>query len=231
MTETHAMPAMPPRIAKLPRTRIMGMAAAPVPWFVTYFKGGEPCAYGEGEPDFRVADTRKLGLAIRAGLCWVCGEKLGAYKAFLIGPMCAVNRVTSEPPNHSECAIFSAQACPFLTRPHMRRNKSELPEETKNPAGIFVERNPGCACVWVTKTFNVFRPHAGGDGILLRLGDPTSVLWFAEGKQATREQVLASIDSGYPLLEREAREDTDPAAAVKALARERERAMQYLPAL
>ena len=74
-----------------------------VPWFVAWI---------DGVQDFRVIDTPKLGHAIRGKRCWICGEPLGVNKAFLIGPMCAINRVISEPPSHRDCAVFSARSSP-----------------------------------------------------------------------------------------------------------------------
>jgi hypothetical protein len=220
------LPPIPPHMFKLPRFRIMGMDA-PVPWFVAWFKDGERCRPGEGEPDFRVVDTEKFRRAVKEKLCWVCGEKLGQYMAFVIGPMCVVNRVTSEPPNHHDCALFSAQACPFLTRPNMRRNKKELPEQIVDPAGHFIERNPGAICVYITKSYKPFRAHAGGDGVLIKLGEPTGVNWFAEGRTATRAQVTASIESGYPALFKMAQQDGPDAIA--ELERERMAAEALLP--
>src|SRR5438477_249547 len=82
-------------------------------------------AKGEGEPDFRCADKRKFHRALKEKRCWVCGDKLGVHLAFVIGPMCAVNKVTSEPPCHLECAEYSVRICPFLSRPRMRRNEHD----------------------------------------------------------------------------------------------------------
>lgn len=220
---TQPLPPPPPRIAKLPKDH----RGFPVPWFATWFLNGEPCAPGQGEADFRVADSRKLQRAISQRLCWVCGEKLGNFLAFTIGPMCAVNRVTSEPPSHSECALFSAQACPFLVRPRMRRNTKDLPEQTEHPAGFFIERNPAVVCVWITKSYSVFRASAGGQGTLIKIGEPTSVFWFAEGKEATRAQVEASIESGMPLLMEMA--EKDGAEGITALTAQRMQANAFLP--
>lgn len=219
-----SLPPIPPRVAKLPRYEIMGMDA-PVPWFVQWLSDdGRPCAPGQGKPDFRIADGSKIGRAVRERLCWVCGEKLGTYMAFVIGPMCAVNRVTSEPPNHHDCAVFSAQACPFLSRPTMRRHAKNLPEQRIDPGGIMIERNPGVTCVWITKSYS---PIPVPGGALIRLGDPTDVLWFAKGLVATRKQVLASIESGYPVLLNIA--EQEGLAAVKELERLRINAEALVP--
>lgn len=40
--------------------------------------------------------------------CWVCYDKLGAHKAFLVEPVCAIPRTSVLPPAHLECAMFLA---------------------------------------------------------------------------------------------------------------------------
>lgn len=218
------LPPMPARIARLPRDH----RGFPVPWFVQWYQDGKACAFGQGTPDFRVADTSKIGRAIRHGHCWVCGEKVGTFKAFVIGPMCAINRTISEPPSHKDCAVFSATACPFLSRPRMKRNEKDLPEERQGAAGFGIRRNPGVACVWITRSYTPFRAPMGNAGILFEIGKPEEVLWFAEGRAATRSEVLASIDSGFPQLEELAiREGAD---AIRALGEYRARVLPLLPA-
>lgn len=174
----------------------------PVPWFVAMI---------DGEYHFPTADGKKLVQALRQRLCWVCGEHLGGYLSFVIGPMCVVNRVTSEPPNHHECAVFSAKACPFLTRPHMKRQK-EAPEGATPPPGNFIERNPGAVVVWTTKEHQLIKTS---EGFLFRVGEPTGVLWFAEGRAATRDEAMAALSSGLPILANVAHQEG--AAAVKEL--------------
>lgn len=221
MSLRQNLPALPPRMKKLP----LDHRGFPVPWFVAWFEDGEPCDSGKGVPDFRVVDTPKIGLAIKQRRCWVCGEHLGVHMAFVIGPMCAVNRVISEPPSHRDCAIFSATACPFLIQPRMRRNEKDLPGHNE-AAGFGLKRNPGAACVWITRRYELFRPHAGHDGILFQLGEPEETLWFANGRQATRAEVMDSIESGLPLLRAE---DEGP-EAVAALKVALDRAMKLVPA-
>ena len=214
MTDTkQPLPPMCGRIAKLPRDH----RGFPIPWFVA--------VQDDGTRDFRVADARKAALAIRNRLCWACGEQLGRFQAFVIGPMCVVNRVTSEPPCHQDCAEFSATACPFLIRPRMRRNEIDLPAGHTEPPGEFIKRNPGVACVYTTLTYRLFR--AGAGGTLIKLGEPTGVKWFAEGRPATRGQVRASINSGFPLLLDLARQQG--AEAVAELEFELQRAVALLP--
>lgn len=165
----------------------------PVPKFVAWING---------EPDFRVMSNTHFKACLQFRLCWLCGEKLGANIAFVIGPMCAVNRVSSEPPSHRECAIFGATACPFLARPEARRREAGLPEH-KPAAGCSIQRNPGVALVWVTrnaKAFNTPREEGIGTGVLFDVGQPQETLWFARGRAATREEVQQSVDEGMPAL-------------------------------
>ena len=111
--------------------------------------------------------------------------------------MCAVNRTSAEPPSHYDCAFYAAQACPFLTQPRMRRNEKDIPEDTREPAGIMLKRNPGVTLVWVTRHYKPFKAEGG---VLFRLGDPGRVEFYAEGRKATRSEIMASIDSGMPIL-------------------------------
>jgi hypothetical protein len=217
------LPAMPARIARLPRDH----RGFPVPWFVKWFKDGKPGAWGVGEPDFRVMNRERFAMALRHPHCWICGELMGVHRVFTIGPMCAINRVNSEPPSHRECAEFAVKTCPFLSRPRMRRNEHDLPADRQPAPGFHLDRNPGAVCLWETPTYKPFRPHSGHDGILFRLGDPVQVDWYASGRPATRAEVLASIDSDYPALEQIAH--LDGPEGVAALAAARARMLPLLP--
>jgi hypothetical protein len=175
----------------------------PVPWFVAWLDGdGKLANAGEPDvtPDFRVVDTRKFVRAVRERRCWLCGRPLGRFLAFVIGPMCAINRVNSEPPSHRECAEFGLRACPFLSRPRMRRNEVDLPVGMIPAAGVHLEHNPGAMCLWMTTSYRLIEPTHGQPGVLLELGEPTDLVWFAEGRLALRDEVEASIAKGLPQL-------------------------------
>lgn len=188
----------------------------PVPWF---------CAEVDGVPDFRVVDARKFTPALERRLCWLCGKPLGEYLAFAIGPMCAITRTVSEPPSHRECAQWAIQNCPFLTQKEHGYRTAGLPANVTEPAGLPITRQPGAACLWVTRRF---RPFDAGNGMLFKLGDPQSVTWWSHGRAATRAEVMASIDSGYPILLATAEEDgTEAIAELTAL---RERVLALVPA-
>ena len=220
-------PNMPSRIQGLPRDS----RGFPVPWFVAWFKGPDKMHEtipGAGEPDFRVIAAGKLARAYHAKLCWICGQPLGSFKVFVIGPMCVVNRVTSEPPSHRDCATFAAEACPFLTKPRMRRNDKGIEEMGGLSRGLHIDRNPGATALYQTNDYRPFKAGKESWNVLFQLGPPDRVDWFAEGKTATREQVLASIDSGFPLLMETAVKHDGP-EGVKELLKMRDAAMIHLP--
>jgi hypothetical protein len=210
---------IPDRILRLPVRR-----GYPVPWFVAWLDGETPVPRGQGVPDFRVLYPGVTALAHNRGLCWVCGGSLGRYRAFVLGPMCAVNRTSAEPPGHRECADWAARACPFLARPHARRREAGLPEEREAPAGIALLRNPGVALVWTTERYGTKRDPDGG--VLFDIGEPHHVAWWCEGREATRAEVQASIDSGEPALRALCEGE---AGAHAALDRYLERAQPLLP--
>lgn len=207
---------LPPRIRSLPRFR-----GYPVPWFV-----GEL----NGEPEFRGMNARKLVEAVKAKLCWVCGQQLGVHKTFTVGPMCGVNRVSAEPPSHYSCAEWAARNCPFLTRPHAkRREDDEFNAEKKPSAGFMIARNPGVALLWTVRDFKPFNDGKGG--VLFHLGEPEGLEFFREGRKATREEILASVDGGLPILLQACKDDPrDPAGAYTALDKLYKKFLTLIPA-
>jgi hypothetical protein len=213
--------AVPERIQKLP----MDEKGRYVPWFV---------AFTDGKPDFRCVDGRKIIPALQDRLCWICGQRLGRFLAFTIGPMCAINRISSEPPSHKECAIYACQVCPFLATPKMHRRERDLPEDMVAPAGISIRRNPGVVLIWITQDFQpiaIPQENGGvGSGMLFQVGEPTMLLWYCEGRPATRQEVIESIDSGLPLLKEAAELDSEPAESMAALERQYQRTLKLIPA-
>lgn len=194
------LPTPPARIARLP----IDERGYPVPFFVQWVKDGEPVPPGEGVPDHRIMDPTKMPRALRERLCWICGDKLGKYHTYSIGPMCAINRTISEPGSHLECARYATQACPFMARPHARRREAGRPETAVDAAGVHLHRNPGVMLLWTTTTpAKPYRTYGDGvsrDGILFDLPAPESVEAWCEGRKATWDEVAESIRSGLPLL-------------------------------
>jgi hypothetical protein len=228
-------PDLPERMKALPRDD----RGFPVPWFVAWILNGVDPAKAmaddmydvkdkfrpDSTPDFRVIAPRAREVALMERRCWVCGNVLGRFTCYVIGPMCAINRTTSEPGSHRECAEFSARNCPFLANPRMRRNEKNLPE-AGFVEGNHLDRNPGATCLWITdKAPKPFRVSTGG--FLIRIPEPTEVLWFASGRAATREEVVGSIDSGiHHLIGAAAQEGPE---AIAELANMKDIAMKYLP--
>ena len=208
---------MPGRIARLPRDK----HHRPVPWFVAFIGG---------TPDFRIIKPGAIEDALRHKLCWTCGFPFTRQedRAFVIGPMCAVNRISAEPPSHYDCALYSATHCPFLTTPRMVRRERHMPESAAVPAGVSIRRNPGVALVWITgyRTWSTFKDDQGGT--LINVGQPKRCEWYAEGRTATRAEVLTSIDSGLPILAEMAQAEGPRAEA--ELARMHDRALELVPA-
>jgi hypothetical protein len=217
------LPDMPPRIQRLPRDE----RGYPVPRFVEWLKNGKRVEREEpgANPDFRYADFDFRWRAFHNGRCWICGEPTGLHRVYVIGPMCIINRTTMEPACHRDCAEFAASACPFLVRPREKRNAKGLDPHASAP-GTLLKRNPGCVCLYEAKEAKAFNDGRGG--WLIRLGKPDRVDWWAEGRKATRAEIQASIDSGYPLLEAEA--NKDGIKALEELERLTFEALKFLPA-
>lgn len=223
---TVKLPHMPVNISHLPKDS----RGYPVPWFIQWMKDGEPTSFTEkgAEPDFRVMNTNKRIRAYKNDLCWICGRPLGQYRFFVVGPMCVINRVSSEPPSHRDCAEFAVKACPFLVRPRMRRlPMDDLPEESKSgPGGIMLPRNPGCTALYLVLGKD-YRAFDAGNGWLIQMGITQKVYWYSEGRTATREEVLESITSGYPFLYKLAVKDGKK--SVKDLEKMRDEALKLVP--
>jgi hypothetical protein len=185
---------LPLKMADLPRDE----RGFPVPKFVQWAADEQ----GTMKPDFRLADLNHLRRCVVYRCCWLCGQAMGVNKVFVIGPMCCVNRISSEPPCHYDCAYFAARNCPFLTKPlARRRDTSDLPDT--HAAGIMIDRNPGVCALWVTHDYKTF----DANGLLFQLGKPERVEFYSQGRRATREEVSHSVDTGLPLLRDMARRE------------------------
>jgi hypothetical protein len=60
-----------------------------------------------------------------------------------------------------------------------------------------LQHNPGAQAIWITKSAKAERNR---NGLLFFIGEPTEVLWYAQGRIATRAEILASFDIGLPKL-------------------------------
>ena len=171
----------------------------PVPWFVAWI---------DGKPQFPIMDGEKFVKAIKEQRCWICGGPMDkALKAFVAGPMCAINRTSAEPPSHLGCAEFAVKNCPFLVNPKMRRIENELTEKCSS-AGVMIRRNPGVSLIWVTKGYEIFRDHRGG--VLIDIGTPVSISAWHKGTRTYDKAIIEeSVNSGLHELEKLCTSDKD----------------------
>jgi hypothetical protein len=188
----------------------------PVPWFVSFIGG---------KWDFVNLDRRKIGEAHKRKLCWLCGQPLGQFMCFPIGPMCSINRISSEPPAHRDCAEYAVRACPFLARPSARRNEAAQVAGSIAGPGVPLEHNPGAVLIWITKHYSLMQLD---NGVLFQLGEPIEVAWYCEGRAATRAEIEAAIAKGLPLLRKAA--ESDGPGGLAELEQYIKRAERLLPA-
>jgi hypothetical protein len=201
-----------------------------VPYFVAWHDdAGRRVEAGEGTPDFRVVDPRKMAFAVKYKRCWLCGEQLGRHYAFVLGPMCTINRIISEPPSHRQCAQYALQACPFMVQPRMRRNeKTPYAGPIIPAAGLHSGGNPGGMVEWICADYRPVRADIGHDGTLFKVGEPSSVTWWTEGRHATRAEAAEVLRAGYERL-KETTTKHDGPDGVAELDRLTRQAEQFLP--
>jgi Phage Tail Collar Domain len=210
---------IPKRLAHLPVDAKWGL---PVPYFVEWL---------DGKPEFRIADGDAWLNCVQSEVCWICGQKLGNYRAFVIGPMCSINRVSADPPGHRECMEYATQVCPFMLNPKFERREANRPAEydKTSMAGFPIERNPGVMLLWVTRRGDYQLISDGGHGYLFSLkAEPVHTAWYCEGRMATRAEIDQSIKGGFPILFEQAQAEGD--LAIAQLLKQRMIAEKYLPA-
>jgi hypothetical protein len=84
----------------------------------------------------------------------------------------------------------------------MRRNEKDTPWEGNGEdgiAGVSIRRNPGCCLLWTCLSYKIMRV-SGGPGVLFTVGDPVNLEYYCEGRRATRDEVLHSMETGFPIL-------------------------------
>lgn len=166
--------AMPDRIARLERDP----RGYPIPWFVH-----RPA---DGTIDFRVMDPERFVLAVKERRCWVCGDRLGKFIAFVGGPLSAAQRLYADPPSHVECAEFAAKVCPFLTIPTARRREANKPAHVEM-SGQQVIENPEVTGILIATGYSGLP-----QGVLLAK-EPREIRWFHQGRPAKRSEVQHAI--------------------------------------
>ncbi len=156
-------------------------------------------------------------------------ERLRFAKKIVMAVVDKINYEIIRPgpkPEERECSEFSIVACPFLNQLEARRRETNLPVGVVDAAGAGLKRQPGAVCLWITKSFKVI-PAPGGSEILFQIGEPVETRWFREGRTATRDEIMESINTGLPLLQEMA--EAEGVIAVRHLQRLVEKAMPLVP--
>lgn len=117
-------------------------------------------------------ESRDLAAAHYYKRCSICGEPLGQYKAFVVSPLVAIDRVCGVAPSHQDCAKFAASN---NTRP----------------------LSADVVMVWVTRSYEIVSDNMR---VQIRLGDAEQVFWFLDGRRASRDDVRASFEAALPAL-------------------------------
>jgi hypothetical protein len=159
----------------------------PVPWFVSE-------KTPEGLWDFVHIHGEKFYQAVKFNKCFVSGEQLGKYAAFVVGPMCTINRIASDPPCKPNVGMWSATHCPFLTNPSAKRPGGDHAFVGSATPGLPQPGNPGVTAVWITKEWEYNRDR------LFQFGEPDRVLWYTRGRLATVAEAREGFEIGAEKL-------------------------------
>lgn len=170
---------IPERVKKLPRDE----RGYPVPFFVQWFdETGQPTEWGIGKPDQRIADERKQHICRTKNLCWICGDPLTYWIAFVGGPMSAHNAAFADGPMHVECAEFACMVCPHLAHPGAKRRPGGPMDETYAPDGLIETPIEKC-CVFITRRFTVLWTNPRKGRFLWRPAPAKEIRWFRAGER------------------------------------------------
>jgi hypothetical protein len=181
---------LPKRVQRLPADR----RGFPIPWFV---------AWRDGEPQFPVIDAAKLRVAWTNEVCWVCGDRLGTVRGWVMGPMSAIEGATPEPPSHYDCARFSVRHCPHLSTPTAKPSTKHGEGAGYATVANVSKVRSGVTAIWMTRGRGA-APFAAGGGVLFGLDGPERLEWYAAGRPASALDVREAIAVVLPTLRRAA---------------------------
>lgn len=156
----EGFPSLPVRMRTLPRDD----AGLPIPYLLTLI---------DGRAEMSRADHAKAAACHAQQRCWLCGDKLGKYTAFMTEALAAVTRISRTPPAHQDCAKYAAQA------------------------GLLQAPGVNVSLVWVSRSHGVRVSHGAQ---LFILGDAEQTFWYSDGRLATRDEVQRSMEVGLPSL-------------------------------
>jgi hypothetical protein len=179
------LPPIPPHMQELP----LDKRGYPVPYFVQWVNG---------VPDFRVSNMRRIYECTNKKLCMICGKALNKDEGcvFAVGPLSTLTQTNDEPPMHRACAEFSAQVCPWMLHPGMKRIPKPLPDGTMSAGQLEAVGaiNGGAPKVWALYDTDSYIAEAQENRtILYFMGEPREIHWWKAGRRATREEVLEAL--------------------------------------
>jgi hypothetical protein len=217
MNPHRKLPPLPPNMRHLPVDAKRGLS---VPYFVLW---------EDGIPDFRISDMAKMRECTLHRLCMICGKPMaGDEGVFAMGPLNVIQATNDEPPMHQLCAEYSAQVCPWMLRPGMKRiDKKPKPEGT---ISLTVESRAaeykGAPQVWALYHAEEYMATSEPNGTMMYyLGAPTEIHWWREGRRATRDEVITAMAEGRAYLAQH-----EKIAGKKSVQRELDSAMETLGA-
>lgn len=165
------LPSLPPRMRALPRDA----DGQPIPYLLTQVATKFDSTLG---PDLA------LTTLFAQKRCWLCGEQLGRYAAFVGEPLTSITRVSRTPPAHHDCAKYAAMT------------------------GLLQPKTLKVSLVWVTRDYGMRR---AAQGHVFAVGDAEQAFWFTDGRAATREEVTDAMQEGLTDLYEAAKRGGDAA--------------------
>lgn len=150
----------------------------PVPWCTAWI---------DGQPALGLLNRERTEHAAVYGRCTLCAQPLGPKRTFLLSPIAMLQGMTREPPAHLECMSFAACVCPQMMTPVRNRHAK-----------------PGTWCLWSTGRYDVLADRR--EGMLFFLYEADAVHWYCGGAIASRDAVLAAMDSAVTDLQSIGRE-------------------------
>lgn len=171
----------------------------PTPYFVCWFRDGKlvPETVEGAVPSFPTTDHSRLVVCRKHNRCWICGQTLGAFKAFVFGPASALARASYEPPSHRDCARYAVQVCPYLINPNFK-HATERGHQLRPGERVLPEvqpHNPGLAVLWITRRYGVEARDPSRGIFVFVPGEPEHVELWAHGRKATYKEVAGAMQA------------------------------------
>lgn len=166
-----------------------------VPYFVTWYKDRRQVheSVAGAEPSFPTIDKTREALCRRRRYCWICGRQMGTFKCFVMGPLAALQRISSEPPSHRECAVYAVQVCPFMIGGY---DMVDAPDTINDDQQVFEEmstKNEQLNVIWVCHDYTL-QPADPSRGLFIyQMGQPSDVLLYHRGRPATLAQAVERV--------------------------------------